>query len=163
MAAKGWEKSDFQLVEELPADQQSLALCHGRVHAMVYTVGHPNESIAKAAGLCDAVIVEVSGPTIEGLVNDHPYYAHAVIPGGTYQGNPDDVSTFGVRATIVSSADVPADTIYSVVKAVFDNLDQFKKMHPSFGNLKPDGMVRDGLSAPIHEGAARYFKERGLL
>lgn len=163
MTAKGWARRDFQLAEELPADQQSLALCHGRVHAMVYTVGHPNASVEKAVELCDAVIVEVSGPVIDGLVEDNPYYAYTTIPGGTYPGNPDDVKTFGVMATVVSSADVPADTVYAVIKAVFDNFDQFRKMHPAFANLEPERMIREGLSAPMHEGALRYYRERGLM
>ena len=73
------------------------------------------------------------------------------------------MTTFGVKATVVSSAAVDADTIYSIVKAVFDDLDKFKKMHPAFGGLDPERMIQDGLSAPLHEGAERYFRDRGLM
>ena len=163
MEAKGWDKSVFSLANELPASQQSLALCHDRVQAMVYSVGHPNVSVGQAAGLCDAVIVEVKGPVIDKLVDENPFYAYTQIPGGIYTGNLDPVTTFGVKATVVSSAAVDADTIYSIVKAVFDDLDKFKRMHPAFGNLEPEQMIRDGLSAPLHEGAERYFKEQGLM
>jgi TRAP transporter TAXI family solute receptor len=163
MAAKGWSKADFLLAEELPAAQQSLALCHGRIEAMVYTVGHPNASIAKATSLCDAVIVAVAGPAIDKLVADNPYYAYATVPGGMYSGNPDPVKTFGVKATIVSSAEVGADAVYAVVRAVFDHLDEFRRMHPAFATLEAAGMMREGLSAPLHEGAARYFSEKGLM
>lgn len=162
MAAKGWDKSVFSLANELPASQQSLALCHDRVQAMVYTVGHPNASVAQAAGLCDARIVEVSGPAIDKLVNEHPYYAYAEIPGGIYPGNPESVVTFGVTATVVTSAKMDGQTAYNIVKAIFENLDDFKKMHPAFGNLDPRKMVSDGLSAPLHDGAVRYFREKGL-
>ena len=110
MEAKGWDKSVFSLANELPASQQSLALCHNRVQAMVYTVGHPNASVGQAAGLCDAVIVEVQDPTIDKLVEDNPFYAYTVVPGGIYNGNPDPVTTFGVKATVVTSARVDADT-----------------------------------------------------
>ncbi|MFQ5935595.1 MAG: TAXI family TRAP transporter solute-binding subunit, partial [Acidiferrobacterales bacterium] len=162
MRAKGWTKADFLLAEELPAAQQSLALCHGRVQAMVYTVGHPNASIGQAAGLCDAIVVDVTGPEIDKLVADNPYYAHTTIPGGMYSGNPNPVRTFGVKATVITSREVPADLIYGLTKAVFDNLAQLRKMHPAFAGLEPKKMIGEGLSAPLHDGAARYFKEKGL-
>jgi TRAP transporter TAXI family solute receptor len=162
MQAKGWDKSVFSLANELPASQQSLALCHDRVQAMVYTVGHPNASVAQAAGLCDALIVEVSGPEIDKLVNENPYYAYTEVPGGVYPGNPDPVVTFGVKATVVTSADLDDETVYRVVKAVFDNIGAFRKMHPAFGDLDPAQMVSDGLSAPLHEGALKYYRDKGL-
>ncbi|WP_420347154.1 TAXI family TRAP transporter solute-binding subunit [Pelagibius sp.] len=163
MRAMNWDKASFSLAEELPASQQSLALCHDRVQAMIYTVGHPNDSVAQAVRLCDAVIAEVSGQQIQKLVDENPYYAMTAVPGGLYAGNTKDVTTFGVKATLVTSAAVPAETVYSVTKAIFENLDQFRAMHPAFARLQPEVMVRDGLSAPLHEGAARYFKERGWL
>ena len=163
MAEKGWSKKDFLLAEELPADQQSLALCHDRVQAMVYTVGHPNPSVGQAAGLCDAILVNVTGAAIDKLVAENPFYAITTIPGGMYEGNPDSVTTFGVKATVVSSAEVDSELIYAVVKAVFDNLDVLRRMHPAFGVLDAEAMAREGLSAPLHEGAARYFREKGLM
>ncbi len=163
MKAVGWDKSVFALANELPASQQSLALCHDRVQAMIYTVGHPNVSVGQAIGLCDAVVVEVKGPAIDGLIRDNPFYAHTEIPGGIYVGNPDPVTTFGVKATVVASAKLDAETAYNVVKSVFDNLDRFKKMHPAFGNLNAARMIADGLSAPLHEGALRYYREQGLM
>ncbi len=163
MQAMGWDKRSFSLTDELPASQQSLALCHDRVQAMVYTVGHPNDSVAQAVRLCDAVIAEVSGKEVEQLIADRPYYAFTSITGGIYSGNVDDVRTFGVKATVVTSAKVDAETVYAITKAVFDNLDSFRGLHPAFTGLQPELMVRDGLSAPLHEGALRYFKERGWL
>ncbi len=163
MAALGWTADDFALVESLPADQQSLALCHDRVQAIIYTVGHPNASIGKAIGLCDALIVEVGGPAIDKLVADRPYYAYTEIPGGIYNGNDESAKTFGVKATVVASADLDADTAYAVVKTVFENFDRFRGMHPAFGTLEAKPMVTDGLTAPLHEGAVRYYKEKGLM
>ncbi|MDH3196338.1 MAG: C4-dicarboxylate ABC transporter substrate-binding protein, partial [Hyphomicrobiales bacterium] len=69
----------------------------------------------------------------------------------------------GVSATFVSSADVPDDVVYVVVKAVFDNFDDFKKLHPAFANLKPEEMISDSLSAPLHPGAEKYYKEKGWM
>jgi hypothetical protein len=109
------------------------------------------------------VLVSVNGPDIEKLVADNAYYRMAVIPGGMYAGSPDDVTTFGVGATFVSSTNTPADTVYQVVKAVFENFDDFRKLHPAFANLQKEQMTKDGLSAPLHDGAARYYKEAGLM
>ena len=94
---------------------------------------------------------------------DKPYYAKSTIPGGLYPNNPQPTDTYGVLATVVSSSKVPADTIYNVVKAVFENFDEFKKLHPALAHLKAESMVKDGLSAPLHEGAARYYKEKGWI
>ncbi len=163
MDAKGWSKDVFALATELPASQQSLALCHGRVQAMVHATGHPDAAVARAVELCDSAVVAAAGPEIDGLVAENPYYVRARVPGGTYAGHPEPVESFGVRVTLMTSADVDADTVYAVVAAVFGDLDRFRRMHPAFGPLHPDSMAREGLSAPLHEGAERYFRERGLL
>lgn len=163
MQAKGWTKGDFQLVTELPASQQSLALCHDRIQAMVYTVGHPNRSVARAVDLCDATLVEVADPVIDALVAAHPYYSYTLIPAGIYTGMTKPVKTFGVLATVVSSADVDEELVYQVVKTLFDNFDDFRRMHRVFRDLEPSRMITEGLSAPLHEGAVRYYRERGWL
>lgn len=163
MQALGWKVDDFLLATNLTAAEQSLALCHDRVEAMVYTVGHPNPSVSKAVGLCDATLATVDGPEIDKLVAEHPYYAYTTIPGGMYNGTDEPVRTFGVKATVVSTSDVSADLIEQVVAAVFDNLDTFRRIHPAFGTLTPEEMVRDGLSAPLHEGAQRYYQRKGWL
>lgn len=162
MAAKGWEKSDFALASELKAAEQSKALCDNKIDAMVYTVGHPSGSIKEATTSCETILVPVTGPVVDKLVADNAYYRTATIPGGMYRGNPNDVQTFGVGATFVSSTNVPSDTVYVVVQSVFENFDSFRKLHPAFGNLQKEQMVKDGLSAPIHDGAMKYYKEAGL-
>lgn len=163
MAAKGWDKNVFSLANELSASEQSLALCHDRVQAMVYVVGHPNASVAQAVNLCDAFIVPVTGPVVDRLLADNPYYARTQVPGGAYKGNPKPVGTFGVKATVVASTRLSPDTAYLLVKTVFENLDDFKKQHPAFANLETADMIKDGLSAPLHDGALRYYREKGWL
>jgi TRAP transporter TAXI family solute receptor len=163
MAAMGWTKDDFKLASELKPDEHSKALCDNKIDAFVYTVGHPAGNIQEAAASCDVVVVDVSGPVVDKLVKDNPYYRYATIPGGMYRGTDNDVKTFGVGATFVSSDKVPDETIYYVVKAVFDNFDEFKKLHPAFAVLKQEEMVKDGLSAPLHDGAVKYYKEVGLI
>ena len=85
-----------------------------------------------------------------------------MIPGGLYPGVPDDTETFGVKATLVSSSGVDADTVYEVIRTVFENLDEFTTLHPALRGLEAATMAKDGLAAPLHEGAKRYFKEAGL-
>jgi TRAP transporter TAXI family solute receptor len=163
MGALGWTKSDFSLASELKSAEQSKALCDNKIDAMVFTVGHPSGSIKEATTTCDTVLVNVTGAAIDKLVADNDYYRSATIPGGMYRGNDKDTMTFGVGATFVSSTNTSADTVYQVVKAVFDNFDSFRKLHPAFANLKKEQMVKDGLSAPVHDGAAKFYKEAGLM
>lgn len=162
MQAMGWTNSDFALASELKSAEQSAALCDNKIDAMVFTVGHPSGSIKEATTSCDSVIVAVTGKAINKLVKDNDYYRHAVIPGGMYRGTDKDVKTFGVGATFVSSTRTPTNTVYWVVKSVFENFDDFKKLHPAFANLDKKEMVRDGLSAPIHDGAMKYYREARL-
>jgi len=163
MAAKGWTIDDFALVSELKSAEQSKALCDNKIDAMVFTVGHPSGSIKEATTSCDTVLVSVTGPAVDKLVADNDYYRKATVPGGMYSGSPNDTATFGVGATFVSSTNTPPDTVYQVSKSVFENFDSFRKLHPAFGNLKKEEMIKDGLSAPLHDGAARYYKEAGLM
>lgn len=163
MAEKGWKMSDFALASELKSAEQAQALSDNKVDAIVFTVGHPNGSIQEATTTVDAVIVPVDGPKIDTLVEENRYYSKAVIPGGMYKGTDKDVNSFGVRATFVTREEVDDETVYQLVKAVFDNFDQFKRLHPAFGTLEKSEMVTAGLSAPLHEGAARYFTEHKLM
>ena len=161
--AKGWTLDDFALASELKPAEQAAALGDNKVDAIIYTVGHPNGSIQEAVSTVDAKLVPVEGEAIDKLVADNPFYAYSTIPGGMYKGTDADVKTFGVKATFVTSADVDDEVVYEVVKAVFDNFDRFKKLHPAFENLKEEEMIKDGLSAPLHDGAAKYYKERGWI
>ncbi len=163
MAAHNLTIADFKLTAELKSSEQSKALCDNKIDAMVFAVGHPSGTIKEATTSCDSVLVAVTGPGIDKLVADNDYYRTATVPGGMYRGTPNDTKTFGVGATFVSSTNVPEDVIYNVVKAVFDNFEDFKKLHPAFNNLDPAEMIKDGLSAPLHAGAAKYYKEMGWM
>ena len=163
MEEMSWTDGDFAQVSQMNASEQSQALCDGLFDAMVYVVGHPSSSINEATSACDSVLVNVSGREISNLVRRSGYYREATIPGGMYCENEEDVATFGVGATLVTSSDVPADVVYELVSAVFDNLEEFKGLHPAFAALDPVQMANDGLSAPLHIGAARYFREKQLI
>jgi TRAP transporter TAXI family solute receptor len=163
MDAFGIKASDFALASELKGSEMAAALCDNKIDAMIYTIGHPAAAIKEATTACSATIVDVSGAPIDKLVKDNPYYRIATIPGGMYAGTDNDVTTFGVGATFVTSADVPDDVAYIVAKETMMNIDQFRKLHPAFATLDPKTMVSDGLSAPLHPGAAKAYKELGLM
>jgi TRAP transporter TAXI family solute receptor len=163
MAAKGWTMDDFALASELKSAEQSAALADNNVDAIAFIVGHPNGSIQEATTTVDANLIPVSGPEVDALVEENPYFSKAVIPGGMYPGNPDDTATFGVRATLVTTAAVSEEAVYQLVKAVFENFEEFKQLHPALGLLDKQEIVTGGLSAPLHPGAERYFKEAGLM
>jgi TRAP transporter TAXI family solute receptor len=154
---------DFSLAAELKADEQGSALCDNKIDGFFYGVGHPSAAIQDPTTACGAKLVPLTGPAVDALVKAHPYYSVATIPGGMYANNPDDVTTFGVRATVVTNASTPDDVVYNLVKAVFENFDDFKKLHPAFAKLDPKEMVKAGLSVPLHPGAERYYKEKGWL
>jgi len=163
MEAKGWTMDDFALASELKSAEQSQALADNKVDAIAFIVGHPNGSIQEATTTTDARLIPVSGPEVDALVEANPYYSKAVIPGGMYPGNPEDTETFGVGATFVTTADMSDEAVYELVKAVFENFEDFKKLHPAFAQLDKAEMTSAGLSAPLHPGAEKYYKEAGLM
>jgi len=163
MAIKKWTKDTFLVAEELTSSEHSLALCHGKVQALIFSTGHPNPSVGHAVGLCDAVLVTAIDSDITKFIEARQYYAQVSVPGGIYAGNDDGVDSFGVFATLVSTADVSDDLIYNFVKTVFENLDDLKRAHPALSYLNPQDMLKTGLTAPLHDGAVRYYKERGWM
>jgi TRAP transporter TAXI family solute receptor len=163
LGSMGWKMSDFSLASELKADEHGPALCDNKIDGFYYAVGHPSANIQDPTTTCGAKLVSLAGPAVSKLLSEKPYYAAATIPGGMYAGNAQPTETYGVLATVVTSAKIPDDTVYALVKATFDNFDEFKKLHPALANLDPAKMVKDGLSAPLHPGAAKYYKEKGWV
>lgn len=163
LATADMKLSDLGLASELKADEHGPALCDGKIDGFVFAVGHPSANIQDPTTSCGAKLLSITGEGVDKLVNAHSYLAKATIPGGTYPNNEQATQTYGVLATFVTSAKTPSDTVYAVVKQVFDNFEDFKKLHPALANLKPEEMVANGLTAPLHEGAERYYKEKGWL
>jgi uncharacterized protein len=163
LAAIGMKPGDFALASELKADEHGPALCDGKIDGFLFTVGHPSANIQDPTTACGAKLVPITGPAVDKLVADKPFYAKATIPAGLYPNNPNATPTYGVIATLVASSKTPPDMVYTVVKQVFDNFDEFKKLHPALANLTPESMVKNGLSAPLHEGAARFYREKGWI
>jgi hypothetical protein len=161
--AYGIKRSDLKLAAELKSSEMGQALCDNKIDAYFILVGHPAGLIKETTTTCDARIADIHSPAVDKLVKDNSYYRYASVPAGMYTGNPNAAKTMGVGATFVSSSKVPEKVIYEVVKAVFENFDDFKKLHPAFKNLKKSEMVSASLSAPLHAGALKYYKEVGLI
>jgi len=156
-------EKDIQAESAKAAEAPGL-LQDGRIDAFFYTVGHPSGAIKEAtAGATKVRFVPIEGPGIDKLIKDMPYYAKAFVPVKLYTAENDtDVPTFGVKGTFVTSARVPEFVVYAITKEVFENLEKFKKLHPAFEVLTKENML-EGLTAPFHPGAEKYFKEVGLL
>ena len=163
LAAAGLSEADVQ-AENVNAVEAPGLLNDGRIDAFFYTVGHPNGNVKEAtAGRVKVRIVNIDGDVLQALTNKYSYYAKAVLPGKEYPmaANTSDPVTVGVTATLVTSTKVPEDVVYAITKEVFENFDDFKKLHPAYQNLTRESMLK-GLSAPIHKGALRYYEEAGL-
>lgn len=158
-----WTKASFAEALELKPNEATQALCQGKIDAMVFAAGHPNGLIQEITSNCGAKLIPVEGDEVARLLADNPFYAKTAIPGGMYTGNSQNVPTFGVKATLVTTADADDEAVYQLTKAVFDNFDSFKTLHFVFATLYKERMVAAGLTAPLHPGALRYYKEVGLI
>ncbi len=164
---KGWDRSSFSAVTNLDPSSQVKAMCDGKIDVMIYTSGNPNgilqEATQNSDPKCRVRILGIDRKSIDKLIKVNPFYVKAIIPGGMYRGNPNDITTFGVKATVVTSSKISADVVYHLTKAAFSNMKNFKTLHPVFSSLSKKKSMRDGNSAPLHPGAIRYYKEVGLL
>lgn len=164
LEAYGWSLDDFSLAAELTGDEQGSALCAGELDAIFFVAGHPNNSIHEGTALCDGQLISVHGPEVDALISNNSFYTAATVPRGFYaSGNQTDTQSFGVRATFVTTANQSEDMVYNLVRAVFENFTTFRYAHPAFERLDPQSMATEGLSAPLHPGALRYYIEQGWI
>lgn len=165
LAEYGMTHADLGRAEDLKAAESPKMLQDGRIDAYVYTVGNPAGQIKEGtSGRIKVRFIPVDKPKLDSLIKKFPYYVKAKIPIAFYEQalNKEDVPTFAVKATFCTSADVPDDVVYAITKEVFDNLEEFKKLHEAYTYLTKEEMLQ-GMSAPIHPGAMKYFKEAGLM
>jgi TRAP transporter TAXI family solute receptor len=158
-------KEDDVIAEYVKAVEAPGLLQNERIDAFFYTVGHPNGNIKEAAsGRVPVRIIPLAGKEIDALIDRHSYYAPTYIPIRFYPNaaNKEDVPSFGVKATLITSANVDQDVVYAITKEVFERFDEFKQLHPAYEVLTKEDMLK-GLSAPIHKGALRYYRESGLI
>jgi uncharacterized protein len=158
----GIKKEDLAFAGALKASEMPDALRDNKIDGYFYMVGHPTANIKDASTSVDVKITPIDGANVDTLIKKYPYFAKADVPGGIYKGNDEPTPTFGVKAVLVTSDDVSVNAVYTVVKAILENFDDFKKLHPAYSNITKKSLL-DGLSAPLHEGAKKYFQEAGLL
>jgi len=159
-------KTRYTNVDGIPELKAAVARKFKRdnnIDAMTYFVGHPNGAIQEATTTVDAVLVPIEGPAIDKLLAEKTYYTKAEIPGGMYKGNDKPTQSIGGKAVLSTTAKVDDEVVYKLVKSVFENIERFQRLHPAFKDLKPEDMIKVGLSAPLHDGAVRYYKERGWM
>lgn len=165
MEAEGWTEADMANIVEVrdfKAPNLAQALCDNEIDAFSLTVGHPSPVIKEATVSCDALLVPVAGPGVDALLAQDALYARAVVPAGLYRGNDHDVAGLGLVATLVTTAATPPDVIYQVTKSYFASIDRLRSASPLFSSLDRQQMATAGLTAPVHDGALRYFVEAGL-
>lgn len=124
--------------------------------------GHPTAHIKDTANSIQADLIPITGKGVDELISKFPYYAKGVISGTYYKGITHDTPSIGVKAVLVTSDKENDKAVYTVVKAVMDNFEDFKKLHPAYKTITKESML-EGLVAPLHPGAKKYFKEAGLL
>ena len=165
LASHGWSRDDFQLAEELPAtkSQDSMALCFGAVDAVVRFDVHPDAETRHMVELCGARLLPVTGDFVDRLISESPYYSTQSIAGGTYPSNTGPVPTFGLLETVITTEETDGETVYAVVKSVFEQIERLRQTHPAFSALSPTDMIARGMSAPLHEGAVKYYREQGWM
>lgn len=163
MENAGVSPDDFALAAELKSSEQAAALCDGKIDAAIWAAGLPNGSTMEATSTCDIKLLDLSTSGTDKVLASNAAYAAATIPAGLYPGNEADIASWGPKATFVVDAKTSDEVVYVLVQAIFENFEDFKKLHPAFGSLTQEGMIKDGLSAPLHPGAAKYYKEQGWM
>lgn len=163
MRRHGLTEASLTQILRPPAADQFAAFCDGDIEALGMMVGYPNDASARAIERCGGTLLSLASPADRAMVADTPAYAGAVIPRGAYPGIDRDVTTFGGVAVAAATTDMPDATAYQIVRDVFERLDALRGMHPALAALDPHRMITDGITAPLHPGAVRYFHERGFL
>ena len=162
MGACGLEPKELAAVHDLDPVAAADALRQGKIDAFLYVVGHPNETIWNLAESTEIAFTELSGACLDDLVRANPHYVQTTVPGDLYRGSEEEVPTLGVKATLMTSTALPEDLVYHITKAVVEKLYRFRRIHPDFNSPNPKSLF-EGLVAPLHLGAFRYFQEMRVL
>ena len=162
MAARGWSDTDFTALLGIRSSQQAAALCGGRVDAIAFVAANPVPVVQEATFSCAARLLPLDQKFTNMIIEHHPYYVPATVPGGVYPNNPQPTPTIGVRGVVVASAATPDELVYEVTRTVFKNVAELRTLHLAFADVVADEMLHQCMFAPIHPGAARYYREAGL-
>ncbi len=162
MKSQGWSFYDIEQVDTISNARALMELCKNKLDVVVFTAGHPYSPLVRAADACDLRLLKVRGPAIRRLVSASSAYSRTVIPGGLYRGVVQPVKSVGVMATLVSSSVVDSSVVYRVVKNLMEHMDEFRHACPVFGSVTRNRWSGRRWAVPLHDGAARYYREAGL-
>jgi len=155
-------KKQLSLSSSLIIEDSEDALIDDEIDAYFFTVGHPAETIQNAAISIPITIVPIVGPEVDAFIQKNQYFVKDVIPAGLYKGVDKAVQTFSVKAVVVTSEDTSDKLVYTFVKTILENFEEFKTLHPAYSNITKKSLL-EGLGVPLHKSAQKYFKEIGLL
>lgn len=158
-----WSVGEMGALLDKPFAEQAQLLCNGQVDAIVYLVPHPNAAVQDALTRCATKILPLNSRAVDQLIANNPFYSKSVIPGNSYPGQTSDIPTFGVRALLVSTSNLPDDAAYAIAKAAYGNVQQLNTLHPSLARLTAADMKPAGFGLPLHPGAEKYLHEAGLM
>jgi len=162
LEAYGMKFDDFAKVERLTATESSDYLKDGRIDAAFYSVGVGASGLMDTAMTVDCVIVPVDGSQRDALMKKYPFFTKALVPKGAYKGIEADVPTVAVMAILVARAEMEEAMAYQITKAIFENLKDIERAHAKGKELKLETALT-GMSVPLHPGAEKFFKEKGIV
>ena len=162
MEARGWTRSDFSILSELKSAEQAQALCDNKIDVMSDFIGHPNAAMQEATVSCEAVLIPVDDITISQMIKIHPYYESGVIPGNIYPENPNDIKTLSVHSSILTTDELDEKIAYKLTKSIVKHFTEIKSLSGALSNIKKENLP-NVTSAPLHQGARRYYEEIGLI
>jgi len=157
----GLKFEDLSKVERLTATESADFLKDNRIDAAFYTVGVGASGLVDTALMAEMVIVPVAGGEAKKLIKKYPYYAKAKVPAGIYKRTDKDVDTVAVVAVLVVKAELEEPIVYNITKAIFENLGTLERAHAKGKEVKLETALV-GMPIPLHPGAERYFKEKGI-
>ena len=147
----------------ISATEQSQALKDKTLDAAMYTIGTPASTFVDLCTLTKCRILPIKETMMAKIVKKYPYYAPSVIPANAYPQIDTDTPALKWVGIVVTYDDLDSELAYKIVKTICkDHLDEFKQCHAQAKKLTTEGMSK-GMSIPWHPGAARFWKEVGLL
>jgi uncharacterized protein len=157
----GMKFDDFAKVERLTATESSDYLKDGRIDAAFYSVGVGAAGLVDTAMTVDCVIVPVDGGPRDALMKKYPFFTKAIVPKGAYKGVDADIPTVAVMAILAARAEMEEAMAYQITKAIFDNIADIERAHAKGKELKLETALT-GMSIPLHPGAEKFYKEKGI-
>lgn len=161
LAAHGLRAADLAEVGELKFVELAAALCEHKIDAFMFVAGHPNPVFRDAIGACGARFVGIADPRLDALVAGRPYYQRAWVPVDLYSGKDAAVATVATTAGLFTDASLPDDVAYAVTQAALQNVGDLRRLHSMLAGLTLRDAARTTL--PLHDGAAAYFRDAGVL